>query len=113
MVAQLKTLYLGVSRKLLQLKTSDVLWCLSDPGWILAIVGCLLEPWASGCTLFVHRLTQFDPKVIVQVRRPTSQHQNLPEENPRSQALMNNILFSQEVHVHNIALVYNPYSVES
>ncbi|XP_020035640.2 acyl-coenzyme A synthetase ACSM1, mitochondrial isoform X1 [Castor canadensis] len=54
-------------RKLLQLKTSDVLWCLSDPGWILAIVGCLLEPWASGCTLFVHRLTQFDPKVIVQV----------------------------------------------
>ncbi|XP_073915802.1 acyl-coenzyme A synthetase ACSM1, mitochondrial isoform X2 [Castor canadensis] len=56
-----------LSWKLLQLKTSDVLWCLSDPGWILAIVGCLLEPWASGCTLFVHRLTQFDPKVIVQV----------------------------------------------
>ncbi|XP_031243931.1 acyl-coenzyme A synthetase ACSM1, mitochondrial [Mastomys coucha] len=54
-------------RKLLKLKTSDVLWCLSDPGWILATVGCLIEPWISGATIFIHHLPQFDPKVIVEV----------------------------------------------
>ncbi|XP_059753951.1 acyl-coenzyme A synthetase ACSM1, mitochondrial-like isoform X3 [Balaenoptera ricei] len=53
-------------RKLLQLKTSDVLWCLSDTGWILAVAGFLLEPWTAGSTVFVHHLPQFDPKVIVQ-----------------------------------------------
>ncbi|XP_077880389.1 acyl-coenzyme A synthetase ACSM1, mitochondrial isoform X2 [Ictidomys tridecemlineatus] len=58
---------LSSSRKVLQLKTSDVLWCMSDPGWILALVGCLLEPWTAGSTLFVHHLAQLDPKVIVQV----------------------------------------------
>ncbi|XP_024600091.1 acyl-coenzyme A synthetase ACSM1, mitochondrial [Neophocaena asiaeorientalis asiaeorientalis] len=61
-------LYFGVSRKLLQLKTSDVLWCPSDTGWILAVLGSLLEPWTAGSTVFVHHLPQFDPKVIVQVR---------------------------------------------
>ncbi|KAG3259434.1 acyl-coenzyme A synthetase ACSM1, mitochondrial [Ictidomys tridecemlineatus] len=40
---------------------------MSDPGWILALVGCLLEPWTAGSTLFVHHLAQLDPKVIVQV----------------------------------------------
>ncbi|XP_006153357.1 acyl-coenzyme A synthetase ACSM1, mitochondrial [Tupaia chinensis] len=54
------------SRKLLQLKTSDILWCVSDPGWILAVFGCLLEPWTSGSTVFSHNLPQFDPKVIIQ-----------------------------------------------
>ncbi|XP_028723642.1 acyl-coenzyme A synthetase ACSM1, mitochondrial isoform X1 [Peromyscus leucopus] len=54
-------------RKLLNLKTSDVLWCMSDPGWILATVGAMIEPWASGATIFIHHLPQFDPKVIVEV----------------------------------------------
>ncbi|XP_004691789.1 PREDICTED: acyl-coenzyme A synthetase ACSM1, mitochondrial [Condylura cristata] len=54
------------SRKLLQLKTTDVFWCLSDPGWILAVLGCLTEPWTSGSTLFIHQLSQFEPKVIVE-----------------------------------------------
>uniref|UniRef100_A0A8D2DYA8 medium-chain acyl-CoA ligase n=1 Tax=Sciurus vulgaris TaxID=55149 RepID=A0A8D2DYA8_SCIVU len=58
---------LSSSRKVLQLKTSDVLWCMSDPGWILAVVGCLFEPWAAGSTLFIHHLPQIDPKVIVQM----------------------------------------------
>lgn len=77
MVAKLRPLSFGVSRKLLNLKTSDVLWCMSDPGWILATVGAMIEPWASGATIFIHHLPQFDPKVIVEVRRPTSQNQNL------------------------------------
>ncbi|XP_016066516.1 PREDICTED: acyl-coenzyme A synthetase ACSM1, mitochondrial-like [Miniopterus natalensis] len=54
------------SRKLLQLKTSDVLWCLSDPGWIMNAVGALFEPWTAGSTVFIHYLPQFDPKIIVQ-----------------------------------------------
>ncbi|XP_029424537.1 acyl-coenzyme A synthetase ACSM1, mitochondrial isoform X2 [Nannospalax galili] len=54
-------------RKVLQLKTSDILWCMSDPGWILATVGCLIEPWTSGATVFIHHLPQFDPKVIIEV----------------------------------------------
>ncbi|XP_004417453.1 PREDICTED: acyl-coenzyme A synthetase ACSM1, mitochondrial [Odobenus rosmarus divergens] len=55
------------SRKLLQLKTSDIFWCLSDTGWILAVLGCLLEPWTAGATLFIHHLPQFDPKVVEQM----------------------------------------------
>ncbi|XP_006876036.1 PREDICTED: acyl-coenzyme A synthetase ACSM1, mitochondrial-like [Chrysochloris asiatica] len=53
-------------RKLLQLKTSDIIWCLSDPGWILAVLGAMLEPWTAGATLFIHQLPQFDPNVIIQ-----------------------------------------------
>ncbi|XP_049645544.1 acyl-coenzyme A synthetase ACSM1, mitochondrial-like [Suncus etruscus] len=53
-------------RNLLKLKMSDVLWCMSDPGWILALLEALLEPWTAGCTLFIHQLPQFEPKVIIQ-----------------------------------------------
>ncbi|CAO2583016.1 Acyl-coenzyme A synthetase ACSM1, mitochondrial [Lemmus lemmus] len=63
-------------RKVLELKTSDILWCMSDPGWILATLGCILEPWASGSTVFIHHLLQFNPKVIIEVRKPTSQSLN-------------------------------------
>ncbi|XP_033073720.1 acyl-coenzyme A synthetase ACSM1, mitochondrial isoform X1 [Trachypithecus francoisi] len=54
------------SRKIRSLKTSDVSWCLSDPGWILATMGALVEPWTAGCTAFIHHLPQFDTKVIIQ-----------------------------------------------
>ncbi|EHB04158.1 Acyl-coenzyme A synthetase ACSM1, mitochondrial [Heterocephalus glaber] len=57
--------YLPTCRKLMRLKKSDVFWCVSDPGWILAAVGGLFEPWTAGCTLFIHHLPQFDPKVII------------------------------------------------
>lgn len=55
------------SRKFLQLKTSDIFWCHSDTGWILAVFGCILEPWTSGATLFIHHMPQFDPKVAEQM----------------------------------------------
>ncbi|XP_006892715.1 PREDICTED: acyl-coenzyme A synthetase ACSM1, mitochondrial-like [Elephantulus edwardii] len=58
--------YLPSCRKWLQLKMTDTLWCMSDPGWILALLGTVLEPWTVGTTLFVHHLPQFDPKVIVE-----------------------------------------------
>ncbi|XP_006212172.2 acyl-coenzyme A synthetase ACSM1, mitochondrial [Vicugna pacos] len=53
-------------RKFLKLKTSDVFWCPSDTGWIMSMVGSLLEPWTAGSTVFVHHLTQFDPKDMIQ-----------------------------------------------
>ncbi|XP_008583035.1 PREDICTED: acyl-coenzyme A synthetase ACSM1, mitochondrial [Galeopterus variegatus] len=53
-------------RRLMQLKPSDVHWCPSDTGWIMATVGSLVEPWTAGSTLFVHELPQFDPKVLIQ-----------------------------------------------
>ncbi|XP_045428425.1 acyl-coenzyme A synthetase ACSM1, mitochondrial isoform X2 [Pipistrellus kuhlii] len=55
-----------INRKLLKLKASDVLWCISDPGWITAAAGTLFEPWTAGSTVFTHHLPQFDPKVIVE-----------------------------------------------
>ncbi|VCW66976.1 unnamed protein product [Gulo gulo] len=55
------------NRKFLQVKTSDIFWCLSDMGWILAVFGCMLEPWTAGATLFIHHMPQFDPKVAVQM----------------------------------------------
>ncbi|GAB5583017.1 acyl-coenzyme A synthetase ACSM1 [Prionailurus iriomotensis] len=45
----------------LALRSSLPSWC-----WILAVLGCLFEPWTSGSTLFIHHLPQFDPKVIQQ-----------------------------------------------
>lgn len=59
--------YLPGCRKLMRLKKSNVLWCMSDPGWILATVGALFEPWTAGSTVFIHQLPQFDPKVIIKV----------------------------------------------
>ncbi|XP_005391188.1 PREDICTED: acyl-coenzyme A synthetase ACSM1, mitochondrial isoform X1 [Chinchilla lanigera] len=59
--------YLPACRNLMQLKKSDVLWCMSDPGWILAAVGALFEPWTAGSTLFIHHMSPFDPKIIIKV----------------------------------------------
>ncbi|XP_006758721.1 PREDICTED: acyl-coenzyme A synthetase ACSM1, mitochondrial, partial [Myotis davidii] len=56
MVTKLRPLYFGVSREVLQLKTSDFVWCLSDPGWIMATVETMIEPWTAGSTVFIHHL---------------------------------------------------------
>ncbi|XP_059548388.1 acyl-coenzyme A synthetase ACSM1, mitochondrial-like [Myotis daubentonii] len=67
-------------RKLLQLKASDVLWCLSDPGWIMAAVGTLFKPWTAGSTVFIHHLPQFDTKVVVETlfKYPITQYITAP-----------------------------------
>ncbi|XP_040829869.1 acyl-coenzyme A synthetase ACSM1, mitochondrial-like [Ochotona curzoniae] len=58
--------YLPTCRAVHHLKPSDISWCVSDPGWILATVGSLLEPWTAGSTIFIHLLTQFNTKVVVE-----------------------------------------------
>ncbi|XP_063454141.1 acyl-coenzyme A synthetase ACSM1, mitochondrial [Pan paniscus] len=76
------------SRELWSLKTSDVSWCLSDSGWIVATIWTLLEPWTGGCTVFIHHLPQFDTKVIIQVRRLTFPYQQNSRKNPSKQLLL-------------------------
>ena len=49
-VTRLRPLYFGVSRKLMPLKTCDVFWCLSDPGWMIAAFGCLV--WSMGSRVY-------------------------------------------------------------
>lgn len=67
-------------REVLQLKASDVLWCLSDPGWIMAALETMFEPWTAGSTVFIHHLPQFDPKVVVETlfKYPITHHITAP-----------------------------------
>ncbi|XP_019505348.1 PREDICTED: acyl-coenzyme A synthetase ACSM1, mitochondrial isoform X2 [Hipposideros armiger] len=53
--------------RVMQMKTNDIFWCLSDPGWVTALVCSMFHPWTVGSTVFSHDLTQFDPKLIVQI----------------------------------------------
>ncbi|KAM5227730.1 acyl-coenzyme A synthetase ACSM2B, mitochondrial-like [Ctenodactylus gundi] len=49
------------------LQTSDLIWTISDTGWIVNILTTLLEPWTLGAGVFIHLLPKFDPKVILKV----------------------------------------------
>ncbi|KAI2577507.1 acyl-CoA synthetase medium chain family member 2B, partial [Homo sapiens] len=53
------------------LQASDIMWTISDTGWILNILGSLLESWTLGACTFVHLLPKFDPLVILKVFRST------------------------------------------
>ncbi|KAL0612604.1 Acyl-coenzyme A synthetase ACSM4, mitochondrial [Plecturocebus cupreus] len=44
----------------LDLKSSDILWNMSDTAWIKAAISCLFSPWLCGACVFVHRMVQFD-----------------------------------------------------
>ncbi|XP_004604355.1 acyl-coenzyme A synthetase ACSM2B, mitochondrial [Sorex araneus] len=48
-------------------KASDIIWTVSDTGWILNILASFLEPWAAGACTFVHLMPKFDPLVILKV----------------------------------------------
>uniref|UniRef100_A0A493TU81 medium-chain acyl-CoA ligase n=1 Tax=Anas platyrhynchos platyrhynchos TaxID=8840 RepID=A0A493TU81_ANAPP len=43
----------------------DVVWSMSDTGWIKAAIGNVFGPWFQGTCAFVHAMPQFDPKVIL------------------------------------------------
>ncbi|KAB1263044.1 Acyl-coenzyme A synthetase ACSM4; mitochondrial [Camelus dromedarius] len=44
----------------LDLKSSDVIWNMSDTGWIKAAIGSVFSTWLQGACVFVHRMAQFD-----------------------------------------------------
>ncbi|XP_008056945.1 acyl-coenzyme A synthetase ACSM2B, mitochondrial [Carlito syrichta] len=49
------------------LQASEVLWTISDTGWILNVIGSFMEPWSIGACTFIHLLPKFDPVVILKV----------------------------------------------
>ncbi|XP_053413739.1 acyl-coenzyme A synthetase ACSM4, mitochondrial isoform X2 [Nycticebus coucang] len=44
----------------MDLKSSDIIWNMSDTGWIKAAIGNVFAPWLWGACVFVHRMAQFD-----------------------------------------------------
>ncbi|XP_007516613.1 acyl-coenzyme A synthetase ACSM2B, mitochondrial-like [Erinaceus europaeus] len=48
-------------------KASDIVWTISDTGWILNILATLLESWTLGACTFIHHLPKFDAQVILKV----------------------------------------------
>lgn len=57
-----------VLRKWTDLQATDIIWTISDTGWILNMLSSFLEPWTSGACTFIHHLPTFDPLVILKVR---------------------------------------------
>ncbi|XP_043825116.1 acyl-coenzyme A synthetase ACSM1, mitochondrial-like isoform X1 [Dromiciops gliroides] len=54
------------TRQVIRLTSSDISWCMSDSGWILSLVGSILEPWNAGTCSFIHGMPQFNPEIILQ-----------------------------------------------
>ena len=54
-------------RYFLDLVPTDVLWCLSDPGWAKAAYSNVYAPWIAGACVFIHSYPTFDPDLVLQV----------------------------------------------
>uniref|UniRef100_A0A8D0GM03 medium-chain acyl-CoA ligase n=1 Tax=Sphenodon punctatus TaxID=8508 RepID=A0A8D0GM03_SPHPU len=52
-------------RDWLDLTPSDVMWNISDTGWVKAAIGCIFAPWLRGTCTFIHGMPQFEPKAIL------------------------------------------------
>ncbi|XP_072454070.1 acyl-coenzyme A synthetase ACSM1, mitochondrial-like isoform X2 [Notamacropus eugenii] len=53
------------ARQVMKYTSSDILWCMSDPGWILSVVMSVMEPWKSGACTFIHDMPQFNTETIL------------------------------------------------
>ncbi|KAL7979189.1 hypothetical protein Chor_015213 [Crotalus horridus] len=49
----------------LDFKPSDVMWNMSDTGWVKVSVGSVFGPWLRGTSVFIHSMPQFDPKEVL------------------------------------------------
>ncbi|XP_026560054.1 acyl-coenzyme A synthetase ACSM4, mitochondrial-like [Pseudonaja textilis] len=52
-------------RDWLDFKPSDVMWNMSDTGWVKGSMGGVFGPWLRGTSVFVHSMPQFDPKEVL------------------------------------------------
>ncbi|MEJ1273907.1 acyl-CoA synthetase medium-chain family member 4 [Cricetulus griseus] len=52
--------YALCGRYWLDLTPSDIMWNMSDTGWIKAAIGSVFSTWLQGACVFVHRMAQFD-----------------------------------------------------
>lgn len=44
------------TKSLLQLKPSDVNWCIADTGWAKSAYSNFFAPWIAGCTVYIHQV---------------------------------------------------------
>lgn len=51
----------------LDLKSTDIIWNMSDTGWIKAAIGSMFSSWLQGACVFVHRMAQFDTDTFLDV----------------------------------------------
>ncbi|XP_016078149.1 PREDICTED: acyl-coenzyme A synthetase ACSM4, mitochondrial-like [Miniopterus natalensis] len=49
----------------LDLKSSDIIWNMSDTGWVKASIGGVFSPWIQGACVFVHQMAQFDSDTVL------------------------------------------------
>uniref|UniRef100_A0A7M4EFC2 medium-chain acyl-CoA ligase n=1 Tax=Crocodylus porosus TaxID=8502 RepID=A0A7M4EFC2_CROPO len=49
----------------MELSPSDIIWNMSDTGWVKAALGSVFAPWLRGTCVFVHAMPQFEPKVFL------------------------------------------------
>ncbi|KAM3826823.1 acyl-coenzyme A synthetase ACSM4, mitochondrial-like [Vipera latastei] len=54
-----------LGRYWLDFKPADVMWNMSDTGWVKAAIGNVFAPWLRGTSVFIHSMPQFDPKEVL------------------------------------------------
>lgn len=57
----------SVCRYWLDLTSSDIMWNMSDTGWIKAAIGSVFSTWLRGACVFVHRMAQFNTDTFLDV----------------------------------------------
>ncbi|XP_042545780.1 acyl-coenzyme A synthetase ACSM4, mitochondrial isoform X1 [Dipodomys spectabilis] len=57
--------YALCGRYWLDLKSSDIMWNMSDTGWIKAAIGSVFSSWLRGACVFVHQMVQFDTNTFL------------------------------------------------
>uniref|UniRef100_G3VK65 medium-chain acyl-CoA ligase n=1 Tax=Sarcophilus harrisii TaxID=9305 RepID=G3VK65_SARHA len=57
--------YTLCGRYWLDLKPSDIMWNMSDTGWVKAAIGSVFSTWLQGACVFVHRMTQFNTDIFL------------------------------------------------
>ncbi|XP_043831502.1 acyl-coenzyme A synthetase ACSM4, mitochondrial-like [Dromiciops gliroides] len=57
--------YTLCGRYWLDLKPSDIMWNMSDTGWVKAAIGSVFSTWLQGACVFVHRMAQFDADIFL------------------------------------------------
>uniref|UniRef100_A0A8C3I1V8 medium-chain acyl-CoA ligase n=1 Tax=Chrysemys picta bellii TaxID=8478 RepID=A0A8C3I1V8_CHRPI len=49
----------------LDLNPSDILWGLSDPGWVKFVYGSFFSPWIQGACVFTYSMLQFEATTVL------------------------------------------------
>ncbi|KAG8550260.1 hypothetical protein GDO81_027039 [Engystomops pustulosus] len=50
----------------LDLTPSDMIWNISDPGWVKSAWSYIFCPWIQGSSVFAHYMPRFDPTVVLE-----------------------------------------------